>query len=247
MRCLRICSTSRLRTPASILLSNSSYSSNSRMSLRSGHRLSVFSMNLRKVSAWLAPRVKAGNRVAAGPAPSALQPLLGDLAQKIRLVRDRHGLHVDQHRDELGPEPLVEDLEQDRGLAAPPLAAEHEQTAALLRILEAAADQLELGLTTEEHGPVANGIAHDVGVGADRGECGFRIARAHENREHPPPGRRNARPGGAHECLASRRSRDGRADGRGCSGGAEFTALTSLAGRGLSGCGSASSRPIAAT
>ena len=108
--------------------------------------------------------------------------LLRDARQEIDLVAHGHGLHVDEHRDEIRPQALVHDLEENRGLAAAALAAEDQQQPAVRGIggvLEAPADQVELGLAAEEHRPVSNRVPYDVGIGADRREAGIRGAVVH--------------------------------------------------------------------
>src|SRR5947207_2129653 len=69
------------------------------------------------------------------------QDFIADLGEKVGLAADRHGLHVDQDRNEVRAEPSVRDLEEDGCLAASTFTAEHEQLAAALGILAALAHQ----------------------------------------------------------------------------------------------------------
>ncbi|TMQ72157.1 MAG: hypothetical protein E6K80_03495 [Candidatus Eisenbacteria bacterium] len=98
--------------------------------------------------------------------------LLRDPQQELDLVADRHRLHVDQHRDEIRSEAPIEDLEQDRRLAAAALAAEHHEPTDR-GVLEVLPHHLELGFAAEEHGPAADRVADDVGIRMDRSEMGW--------------------------------------------------------------------------
>jgi len=109
-----------------------------------------------------------------GVAPQLPGDLPRDLLQEVEFVLDGHRLHVDEDGNEVRSQASVQDLEEDGGLAAPPLAAEDEQTTLGLGVGETLANQIELGLAPEEHLPVPDRIPDDEGVGGYRGEGRFR-------------------------------------------------------------------------